>query len=169
MTRRRWNSPWLIGDLAVIVAIVGFAWLALALRDSVAELGDMATGIRDTGTAIQSSGRATSREIRDGIGQAADSLASVPLAGEDLRSRVRRTGDRTADAVERETRIDGERLAVAGRQGQRDALETARLVGWLAFLVPTVLLLATWLPRRLPALFDRPRPARVEQPRAISP
>ena len=48
-------------DLAVIVAIVGFAWLALALRDSVAELGDMATGIRDPGTAIQSSGRATSR------------------------------------------------------------------------------------------------------------
>src|SRR4029078_7241956 len=100
MTRRGGNSPWLIGDLAVIAAIVGFAWLALALRDSVAELGDMATGIRDNGNAIQSAGRATSREIRDGIGQAADSLASVPLAGEDLRSRVRRTGDRTGGAAE---------------------------------------------------------------------
>jgi hypothetical protein len=158
MRRNRRLSPWMIGDLAVLAAIVVFAFLALALHDSVARLGDMATGIRDTGTAIQASGRTTSEEIRRSVGQAAATLAAVPFVGGDLRSRVREVGDRTSDAVARETRIDGERLIAAGRQGQRDVLDTARLVGWLAFLVPTVLLLATWLPRRLGARPAAPAP-----------
>ena len=158
-------SPWVLGDLAVLAAIVLFAGLALALHDSVARLGDMAVGIRDTGTAIQSSGRATSEEIRRSVGQSADSLAQVPFVGDELRSRVQRTGDRTADAVRRETQIDGARLIATGRQGQRDVLDTARLVGWLAFLIPTVLLLAIWLPRRL--LSPGPLPA-SEAPQRVA-
>jgi hypothetical protein len=50
--------------------------------------------------------------------------------------------------VERETRIDGRRLVEAGREGQSDAKRTARLLGWIAFLMPTVLLLAVWLTQR---------------------
>jgi hypothetical protein len=160
--RRTW--PWVLGDLAVIAAIVLFAVLALALRDSVARLADMATGIRDTGTAIQTSGQATAGEIRTNVGQAAESLANVPFIGQDLRSRVQRTGDRTADAVERESGMNGARLVATGRQGQRDVLETARLVGWLAFLVPSVLLLAIWLPRRLLTRRRHEAPQRAEVP-----
>jgi len=149
MRRPRRISPWVVGDIAVVAAIALFAWLALALRDSVGGMGDMATGMRDTGSAIQASGRATAREIHREVGGVADALGSVPFVGSELRTRVQRTATRTADAVERETRADGARLIAAGRQGQRDARDTARLVGWLAFIAPTVLLLAVWLPWRL--------------------
>src|SRR5438876_10668106 len=114
-------SPWVVGDVAVLAAILLFAWLALQLRDSVARLGDMATGMRDTGAAIQTSGRATAGEIRRGVGQAADALGSVPFVGSDLSRQVREAAGSSAEAVERESRADGARLIATGRQGQHDA------------------------------------------------
>ena len=51
--------------------------------------------------------------------------------------------------MERESRLDGARLVDAGRQGREQATSIARPVGWLAFLIPTVLLLAVWIPRRI--------------------
>jgi hypothetical protein len=146
--RRAVRSPRVRGDIAVLAAIALFGWLALQLHDSVSDMGDMARGIHDTGTAIQASGRATATQIRGSIGDAADAVEPVPLFGADVAQRVRRAGRQSADAVERETRADGTRLVDAGRQGQDDARRTARTLGWLAFVVPTVLLLAIWLPRR---------------------
>ena len=141
--RERW------ADIVVGALIVLFAWLAMSLHDSVAGLADMARGIRDTGTEIKSTGAQTSDEIRDSISEVASALGSVPIVGAQAAESVRSTAGVTADAVERESRVAGERLATAGAEGERDALDTARLVGWLAFLVPTVLLLAQYLPRRL--------------------
>jgi hypothetical protein len=137
-----------LGDVAVAALIALFAWLALLLNDSVQGLGDMAVGIRDTGTSIESSGRGTSQEIRRSVDEAADAIESVPFIGGDAGRRVRAAGERSARAVERETRSDGRRLVDAGRQGQSDASRTALLIGWLAFLMPTALLLLLWLTRR---------------------
>ena len=143
-----WLTPRRAGDVAVVACVALFAWLAVLLHDSVDGLGDMAVGIRDTGTAIEQSGRSTAGEIRGSIDGAADAIESVPLFGGDVARRVRDVGTRSADAVERETRADGRRLVEAGRDGERDARRTARLLGWLAFLVPSVLLVALWLTRR---------------------
>lgn len=145
--RRRLST----GDYLLASAIVMFALLAIALHNSVSGLGDMATGIRETGAAVESSGRATATEIRASVGRAADAVGALPVVGGPVGDAVRDTADRSAATVERETRINGRLLVQSGRQGEQDVRMTARLVGWLAFLIPTVLLLAQWIPRRLPA------------------
>jgi hypothetical protein len=147
VTRER-ISPRLVGDVAVVLLIALFAWLAVLLHDSVEGLGDMAMGIRDTGTSIEASGRSTADEIRRSVDDAADAIEAVPIFGGDVGRRVREAGRRSADAVVRETRADGRRLVDAGREGQRDAQRTAQLLGWLAFLMPTALVLLVWLTRR---------------------
>ena len=139
----------LIGDIVVVLLIVLFAWVGLKLHDSIAGLGDMAKGIQDTGTTIRQSGESTGREIRDGLGGAADTVSAAPFVGDQLAGELRATGDRSADAVEAQARRAGGELERAGRQGREDAESTAKLVGWMAFLVPTVLLLSQALPTRL--------------------
>ena len=140
-----------LGDYLVAAAIVLFALLAMSLHASVSGLGEMATGLKDTGTAIETSGRATAQEIRSSVGRAADAVGALPVVGGPVRDAVRDTGNRSAAAVERETKVNGRLLAESGRQGEADVRTTARLVGWMSFLVPTILLLAQWIPRRLPA------------------
>src|SRR4051812_11038137 len=140
-----------LGDVTVVVLIAFFGWLALQIHGSVADLGDMARGMRDTGTAIQRSGAATANALRTSVGRAADTAKGVPIVGGQVADAVRDTGRRSADSVERETRADGAQLAASGSQGIEDTRRTARLIGWFTFLVPTVLLLVQWLPQRLGA------------------
>jgi hypothetical protein len=140
------------GDYLVAGAIVVFAVLAVALHSSIAGLADMGAGIRRTGVEIERSGKATAGEIRSSVGKAADAVGALPVVGGSVGSAVRETADRSAAAVERETRISGRELAAAGAQGEEDARSTARLVGWMSFLVPTFLILAAYLPRRLESL-----------------
>ena len=139
----------LIGDVVVVLLIVLFAWVGLRLHDSIAGLGDMARGIQETGTTIRESGESTGAEIRDGLGGAADTISGAPLIGDQLAQELRATGDRSAATVEAQARRAGGELERVGRQGREDAEATAKLVGWMAFLVPTVLLLSQALPTRL--------------------
>jgi hypothetical protein len=139
----------LAADVTVVLLIVLFAWIGLKLHDSVRGLGGMAQGIVDTGTSIRDTGRATGAEIRRGFGTAADTVAGAPFVGGQLAASLRSTGERSAAAVVEQARRSGVELERAGRQGRRDAESTAKLVGWLGFLVPTVLLLSQALPSRL--------------------
>ncbi len=139
-----------VGDYLVAAAILLFALLALQLHSSISGLGEMATGIKDTGAAIETSGKATADEIRSSVGDAANAVGALPVVGGPVGDAVRDTANRSADAVERETRANGRLLVESGRQGEEDVRTTARLVGWLAFLIPTILLAAQWVPRRLP-------------------
>jgi hypothetical protein len=139
-----------VGDVLVLAAIAFFAVMAILLHNSVAGLGEMATGLKDTGVAIEQSGKTTATEIRTSVGRAADAVGALPLVGGSVKDAVRDTANKSADAVERETRANGRLLVESGRQGEEDARTTARLVGWMSFLIPTILLLAQWLPRRLP-------------------
>lgn len=148
-----------IGDVLVLVAIIFFAVMAIQLHNSVAGLGEMATGLKDTGVEIEKSGKATATELRSSVGRAADAVGALPIVGGPVKDAVRDTANKSADAVERETRDNGRQLAAAGRQGEEDARTTARLVGWMSFLIPTILLLFYWIPRRLPhwrAIIDTP-------------
>jgi hypothetical protein len=138
------------GDYLVGAALLLFAVLAIALHSSVSGLGEMATGIKETGVAIETSGKATAGEIRESVGNAADAVGALPIVGGRVGDAVRDTANRSAEAVERETRVNGRLLVESGAQGETDVRTTARLVGWLAFLIPAILLLAQWIPRRLP-------------------
>lgn len=139
----------LAADIIVVLLIILFAWVGFRVHDSIAGLGDMAKGIQDTGTSLRETGRTTGAEIRNGLGGAADAVSGVPLVGSQVADELRRAGERSAVAVERQARASGGELEAAGRQGREDAESTARLIGWLAFLVPTVLLLSQALPTRL--------------------
>jgi hypothetical protein len=145
--RRRERAWTLAGDVAVLLLILLFAWLGIRVHDSIAGLGDMARGIQDTGVSIERSGETAAAEVRRSVGGAADAASSVPLVGDQVGAALRETARSTSDTIEREARVTGEQLAASGRRGERDARTTATLVGWLAFLIPTVALLAQAVPR----------------------
>src|SRR4051812_13131615 len=138
------------GDGAIAAAIVVFFVLALLLRHSVRDLGEMSSGLTDSGVALQRTGATTANGLQQSSDSAAEAIGSVPVVGGGAADLVRRTGREQADAIRRETAADGGRLIATGQQGRRDVHHTAMLVGWFAFVVPTILLLAIWLPRRLP-------------------
>ena len=142
----------ILGDYLVAGAIVLFAAFAVALHSSVAGLADMAVGIRQTGEEIRTSGKVTAEEIRDSVDAAANAVGSLPIVGPSAAARVRETARRTAGAVESATRENGTLLIQSGVQGEADARSTATLVGWMSFLIPTILILTSWLPRRWPQL-----------------
>lgn len=140
------------GDVAIVCLIALFAWLGLRVHDSIAGLADMAQGMQDTGTSLQRSGATAAREVRTGVGEAADAADQLPIVGAQLSAGLRDAAERTASSLEREAGATGAELVESGRQGEEDARETAWLLGWLAFLIPTVALLAQavphWLGRR---------------------
>jgi hypothetical protein len=136
-----------LGDVAVVVLIVLFAWLGVQVHNSIAGLAEMARGMQATGTSIQQSGVRAGAEIRRSVSGAADAAEAVPFVGNRVGSALRDTARSTSTAVEREARTTGAQLIASGRDGEREAEATARLVGWLAFLIPTVCLLAQAVPR----------------------
>lgn len=136
-----------LADIAVVALIVLFAWLGLRVHDSVAGLADMAKGIEDTGASIQRSGGAAAAEVRRGVGGAAAAADQLPIVGPQVGDALRDTASSTAASIEHEAQATGAELARSGREGADDAHATARLVGWLAFLVPATALLAQALPR----------------------
>ena len=148
------------GDVVVVCLIVLFAWLGLRVHDSIAGLADMAQGLQDTGTSIQRSGMTAAGEVRSSVGAAADAADQLPIVGSQLSAGLRDAAESTASSLEREAGATGAELVASGRQGEEDARETAWLIGWLAFLIPTVALLAQavphWLRRR--AAQTRPGP-----------
>jgi hypothetical protein len=136
-----------LGDVVVVALVVLFAWLGVQVHNSIAGLADMARGMQQTGTSIQHAGARAGAEIRRSVSGAADAAQSVPFVGGGVASALRDTARSTSTAVEREARTTGAQLAASGREGEGDAEATARLVGWLAFLIPTVCLLAQAVPR----------------------
>ena len=135
-----------LGDVAVVALIVLFAWLGVQVHNSIAGLADMARGIQATGTSIQRAGVNAGGEIRRSVSGAADAAEAVPFVGGRVGSALRDTASSTSASIEREARTTGAQLRASGREGERQALATARLVGWLSFLIPTVALLAVAVP-----------------------
>ena len=140
------------GDYLVAGLIVVFLVLALVLHSAVADLSQMGTGIRQTGQTLRSSAHQTASEIRSAFGTAADAAGALPVVGGGLADSLRKTGSDNAAAIERQGVATGNDLIVSGRSGETNARRIADVGALLAFLVPTVLLLALVLPRRLAEL-----------------
>ena len=123
---RRRNAA-IAGDVAVVALLVVFAWLGFRVHDSVARLAGLGRGVQSAGASVQGAFR-----------QAGGAVGGVPIVGGDLRGALQNAG-----------RATGGQAISAGRSGERDALQVARLLGWLTFLVPAVLLLTRAVPRRV--------------------
>jgi hypothetical protein len=141
--------PFRVSDLATLLLIAVFAGLGLTVHDTVAQLASLGRGVEEAGAAVDGSARAAAGALRDGFGDAAAASESAPVVGGQVAEALRSAGEAAAGPVEREGTARARELTEAGRAGERQALETARLLGWLTFLVPTLLLLARVLPGRL--------------------
>jgi hypothetical protein len=119
------------------------------VHDSVAELSTLGRGVTDAGTAAAALGRerGRGRARRSGERGGRDrARADRRRPGRRRPAQRRRAGDR---AVEREAGQAGGSVAAAGRDGEQRALDAARVLGWVTFLVPLILLVSRWLPPRI--------------------
>lgn len=116
-----------VGDIAVACLLVLFASFGLAVHGAVDSLAVLGTGVREGGTSVQR-----------GFGSAADRVNGVPLVGGSL-----------ADALQGAGRQSGGRVAALGRQGEEDVHRLALILGLVVFALPTILVLALLLPRRV--------------------
>jgi hypothetical protein len=146
---RRRRTATIAGDLAVILLLALFAWLGLKVHDTVAELAAFGRGIQDAGTTVGTTASDAADAMRTGFDSAASAVEAVPVVGGRLAESLRAAGDDAVAPVERRGQEQAERLVEAGRAGEQRALETARLLGWLTFLTPAILLLSRAIPPRV--------------------
>jgi hypothetical protein len=137
------------GDLAVVLLLVLFGWLGLRVHDTVAELGAFGQGVQEAGVAVGGTARDAAAGLRGGFDAAAGVVEGTPVLGDGVADALRSAGEQAAAPVERRGAAQAERLVVAGRDGERRALATARLLGWLTFLTPAILLLSRVVPSRV--------------------
>ncbi len=114
-------------DVAVLLAVLLFAWLGLKVHDAVMELTAVSDGVQSAGGVVQGA-----------LEEAGDRIGGAPVVGEQLGDALRDAGRGTGgEAVE------------AGRAGEEGIGDLADLLGWLTFLIPAGLLLSRALPPRL--------------------
>lgn len=116
----------LTADVFVVSWTVAWAFIAMAVRETIAVLAEPAL-------LTARSAQRLADETRKG----ADTVGDVPGVGDKLRAPFEAMADRLNDLV-----------AAAGTQAQQ-VQEVATLMGWLMFLLPVVLVVALWLPVRL--------------------
>ena len=114
-------------DLVVVGLLALFAWLAVQVHDTVAELAVLGRGVHEAGSAVEG-----------GFERAAGAVEGAPVVGDDLADGLRRAGEGT-----------GGNVAAAGREGEQRVHRLANLLGVATFLVPALLLALYALPARI--------------------
>jgi hypothetical protein len=147
LPRRR--TATLAGDLAVLLLVALFAWLGVKVHDGVADLAGLGRGLQDAGVAVGGTAHDAADAVRTGFGSAADAVDGAPLVGGDIADALRSAGDSAGDPVQQAGADQARRLAAAGRDGEARAYRAANILGLVTFGLPTLLLLARWLPGRI--------------------
>ncbi len=122
-------------DLAVAVWVIGCVVLALAVSSNVDGLTHLSDTVTNVGGAV------------DEAGQALHSLSSLPLIGD----RLDQPAQRVSEA--------GRSVLASGRSSRASVHGLSTLLGWALALIPTVPIVAIYLPFRLGHL----RVVRVER------
>jgi hypothetical protein len=115
-----------LGDLLVLAWVVLWVWLATVVHDKVEALAGPGRQAEDAGSSLARS-----------LGSAADRVGDVPLAGDQLRGPL----DDGAGA--------GRDFAAAARSYQDAVADLARFTALAVAIIPVLLVLVLWLPRRL--------------------
>jgi hypothetical protein len=117
----------IVSDLVVLSLLVLFAWLGFKVHETVDQLAVLGEGVRDAGESVQG-----------GFQTAADAVEEAPLVGDDVAGGLREAGEGT-----------GGNVAEIGREGEERVHRTADLLGFLTFLIPSLLLLFQAMPPRI--------------------
>jgi hypothetical protein len=116
-----------LGDLVVVALIVCFAWLGITVNDTFDELASLGRGVEEAGNSVQG-----------GFQDAGDVVGDVPVVGGDLEDAFSEVGAQT-----------GGNTAELGDQGEAAVEDTARLLGWVTFALPALVVLLWAVPRRV--------------------
>ena len=114
------------GDIIVIALLALFAWSGMKVHDTVTDLTAITTGVRDAGTSV-----------RDGFANVAGAVDGIPLVGGALADSLKTTGGAT-----------GGNVVGAANAGETAVNDTATVLGWVTFVLPTLVLLALFIPLR---------------------
>ncbi|HMS61062.1 MAG TPA: hypothetical protein PKD63_02205 [Solirubrobacteraceae bacterium] len=114
------------GDIIVVALLVLFVWSGMKVHDTVNELTAITAGVRDAGTSVQ-----------DGFANVAGAVDAIPLVGGALADSLKTTGGAT-----------GGNVVSAANAGETAVNDTATVLGWVTFTLPTLVLLAFFVPLR---------------------
>ncbi len=121
------RSRALVADLASIVLLLLFAWAGLVVHDAVDKLAVLGEGVQASGNAVQG-----------GFESAAEAVDGTPVVGDDLAGGLREAGEGSGGEV-----VD------LGERGEDGAHNLAKVLGFVTFALPALLLLTRWLPGRV--------------------
>jgi hypothetical protein len=139
----------LAGDVAVVLAVLLLGWAGLKVHDAIAELAGIGRGLEDSGRSLTQGANQLAGGIRGGFDAAANAAGGAPVVGGDIANALRNAGRSAAAPIQGRAGAEGRTLSRTGADVRRQTLSTARLVGWLTFLIPTAVLLATTTPPRV--------------------
>lgn len=117
----------ILADLVVAVLIACFAWLGFTVKDTFDDLATLGRGVEAAGGSVQG-----------GFEEAGDVVGDVPIVGGSLDDAFTEVGAQT-----------GGNTAALGERGESAVEETASLLGWVTFGLPTLVVLLWAVPRRV--------------------
>ncbi len=117
----------IVRDLAVLAALLFFAWLGVQAHDAVDTLTVLGSGVEQAGTSVQG-----------GLDSLAGVVGGLPMLGDKLAGALKGAGAGT-----------GGQLADLGRQGIQTVHDLALKVGLLVFAIPAFFVLLIALPGRV--------------------
>ncbi|MFS0704576.1 hypothetical protein AB6N23_08650 [Cellulomonas sp. 179-A 9B4 NHS] len=115
-----------VGDLVVLAWVAGWVWVARWLHDVVGRLGAPGRTLEDAGTSL-----------RDSLGRAGESVARVPVVGDEARAPFDAAGGAAGS------------IAAAGVQVQDGAARLALAVAVAVALGPVLVVVVAWLRARV--------------------
>jgi hypothetical protein len=139
----------LAGDLALVALLVVFAWLGVRVHDAVAELAIVGRSIQDSGRAVSATTRDTAGAIDGTFSGAASQVQGIPVVGGDIANALRAAPRGATDRIRRTGDDQGAKIVRLGVEQVRRTFQLARLVGWLTFALPALVLLAWRVPPRV--------------------
>ena len=133
-----------VRDLVVLVLLMLFAQIGLTVHDAVDEVAVIAVGVQQTGGAV-----------RGGFESAAEAVDGAPIVGDDLADALRGAGEGSGGEVEG-----------LGRSGENAIHRLADILGLVVFGLPAIVLLWSYLPRRIAGVRRLNEAERVLRPDA---
>lgn len=139
----------LTGDLVVVALLIVFAWMGVKTHDAILELTSVGRGIQDSGRAISSTTRNTASAVDGAFADAGNAVDGIPLVGEQLGGTLRGAPSGATSALRATGDEQGGRIVRLGVEQVKKTETAANWAGWLVFLLPTLVLLARFVPDRV--------------------
>jgi hypothetical protein len=117
----------ILGDVVVVALVALFVWLGITVNDTFDDVAALGRGVQEAGDSVQG-----------GFEDAGGLLGDVPIVGGALDDAFTEVGAQT-----------GGNTAALGERGESAIEDTARLLGWVTFALPTLVVLLWAVPRRV--------------------